>query len=153
MSQMIDGSQKVIVRKDGTVQVGTVNTEESKTRQEFKDECDINHIMKRYEQTGEVHHLNRKSGVYADLAHIGDFQGMMDKIVHAQTAFGELPAEVRFRFGNDPAQLIEFLQDTKNKDEAVRLGLIEAKVEKTNDSNDSKLDPKAKKADPPANPS
>ena len=39
-----------------------------------------------------------------------------------------LPSDVRSRFGNNPAELLDFLNDNSNYDEAIRLGLIHAKV-------------------------
>ena len=36
-----------------------------------------------------------------------------------------LPSRVRRRFDNDPAELMEFLADEANREEAVMLGLIE----------------------------
>ena len=36
-----------------------------------------------------------------------------------------LDANVRKRFHNDPAELIDFVSDEKNRDEAVRLGLLQ----------------------------
>jgi len=35
-----------------------------------------------------------------------------------------LPADLRARFDNDPAQLIQFLENSDNKDEAIKLGLV-----------------------------
>jgi hypothetical protein len=35
-----------------------------------------------------------------------------------------LPAELRARFENDPAKLIEFIDNSENLDEAINLGLV-----------------------------
>ena len=43
-----------------------------------------------------------------------------------------LPAHLRARFENDPAQLIDFLGDENNRSEAEKLGLLEVpKAEST----------------------
>jgi len=39
-----------------------------------------------------------------------------------------LPSKIRDRFGNDPSQLLSFLADSSNKDEAISLGLVSAPV-------------------------
>jgi hypothetical protein len=39
--------------------------------------------------------------------------------------FEDLPAEVRFRFDNKPAELLKFMSDPANADEAIDLGLFE----------------------------
>ena len=46
----------------------------------------------------------------------------------ARDLFMSLDAEVRKRFGNDPAQLLDFLADNKNYDEAKKLGLVDVKA-------------------------
>jgi phage internal scaffolding protein len=35
-----------------------------------------------------------------------------------------LPAQIRSRFDNDPAKLIDFLENEQNHDEAIKLGLV-----------------------------
>ena len=49
----------------------------------------------------------------------------MNRVLAAKTEFESLPAQIRARFQNDPAQLIEFLQDENNRPEAEELGLVE----------------------------
>jgi len=44
----------------------------SLTRQSFKDECDVNQIVKRYTETGMVNHIPRTTPQYGD-APEGDF--------------------------------------------------------------------------------
>jgi len=47
-------------------------TEPSLTRQSFKDECDVNQIVKRYTETGMINHIPRTKPQYGD-APEGDF--------------------------------------------------------------------------------
>ena len=42
----------------------------------------------------------------------------------ADDAFMALPAAVRERFNNDPAELVDFVSDVNNRSEAIDLGLI-----------------------------
>lgn len=148
---MIDKNQKITVGKDGRVRVRTMNTEKSRTQQQFKDECDINNILKKYVTTGEFTHLTKKNGVYADFSEIRDYRAMVDTVLYAQNAFMALPAEVRKRFDNDPGSLITFLQDPKNVEEATKLGLVEPK--KLNDIPLEKNDPETNKTPPTTPPS
>jgi hypothetical protein len=39
-----------------------------------------------------------------------------------------LPADLRARFSNNPEELINFLDNPENKDEAIRLGLLDQKL-------------------------
>lgn len=136
--------QIITKRKDGSTDVATLNEEPSMTQQQFKEECDINNIMRKYEQTGQITHINRKQGVYADLSNIKDYQEMLHTIHHAEEAFNTLPAEVRYKFRNDPTKLIAFLQDTSNREEAIKLGLIER-----NDETKTTTQPKSEAAQSP----
>ncbi|QXP08275.1 MAG: internal scaffolding protein [Arizlama microvirus] len=129
--------KKIQIRTDGSVRVTTVNEEPSKTQQSFADECDINKIMQKYHKGLAITHINRNRGIYADLSTFTDYQLALHKVMDAQQAFEALPARMRSRFQNDPQQLIEFLADPNNKNEAIELGLIEKKPENNATINDA----------------
>lgn len=95
------------------------------THQSFQDECDINKIMKRYQDTGMIEHVREISTNYGDFSNVDDYQTALNKVISAQESFDALPAEIRKRFKNDPAELIDFMNDPKNAQEAVQLGLLE----------------------------
>lgn len=102
----------------------------SMTQQQFKDECDINKVMDRYLRTGVLSDpLNmRGPGTYADFTEMGDYMENMNKVVEAREMFESLPAKVRERFANNPANMIEFVMDSSNKDEAIKLGLLKEEI-------------------------
>jgi hypothetical protein len=52
----------------------------------------------------------------------------MNLIRQAQEEFMRVPGEIRARFNNDPQQFMEFLEDDRNVDEAVKLGLAVRKA-------------------------
>lgn len=143
---MIDSSQVIYDKGNGRIGVKTVNNEPTKTQQQFKDECDINNIIARYEKTGELSHLSGRKGAFTDLSDVTDYQGMLHTVIQAEEAFMTLPAVVRTRFRNDPGQLLSFLQDPKNKDEAIKLGLIDTPVDPEPPSEPVSVAKKAKKA-------
>lgn len=94
------------------------------TSQEFIEEADINYIAERFMRTGEAPQvLNLPT--YGDFEGTFDFQSSMNTIAQAKQEFMKLPAKVRTRFANDPAQLLEFVGDPANYDEAVKLGFID----------------------------
>lgn len=95
----------------------------SRTKQNFKDECDINVIMRRYETHGVLPAFNQREGRFMDTT-VFHFQDAQQVVAAAKSAFEELPARLRDRFKNDPSQLIEFLNDERNRDEAIKLGLV-----------------------------
>ena len=106
-------------------QVGLEFTEPSMTEQHFKDECDINNIVSTYQATGVLPQGNREPlfGDFADFP--SDLMSAQHYFDEAQARFMQLDAQLRKEFDNNPAKLLAFLQDEKNRDKAVELGLIE----------------------------
>lgn len=98
----------------------------SMTQQQFKRECDINHLLRKYQKTGMLEHVNKFQGDYSDLCDVPDYHTAMNKIVSANNAFNMLPSSVRKRFSNDPAQFLQFVSDESNSDEMIELGLKKA---------------------------
>jgi len=94
----------------------------SRTKQSFKDECDINVIMARFQTSGMLDYVNRAEPQYLDTSD-HDFATAMNVVAQAQTAFAELPSSIRERFGNNPKELLTFLGDEKNRPEAEKMGL------------------------------
>lgn len=97
--------------------------DESLAIQSAKDEADINTIVRRFGLTGELPNqvAMPRSGDFTD---IPDFHTAMNLIRTTQEAFLTIPAEVRARFSNDPQNLMEFLEDESNRDEARKLGFL-----------------------------
>jgi len=127
----------------GRLRVRTINNSPSLTQQQFKEECDINNIILKHAKTGEYTHVSKKMGMYGDFTKIQDYQSMVDTVIKAEEAFMSLPATTRARFSNDPGKLLEFLQDDKNKEEGIKLGLLEAHDDLNKKTNDEMpLDPK-----------
>lgn len=96
----------------------------SKTKQSFKDECDINQILMRWRKTGELAHLATRQPTYGDFTNATDYLDAVLRTQAAQADFDSLSARVRARMENNPGVLLEFLDDPANLEEAVELGLI-----------------------------
>jgi phage internal scaffolding protein len=103
---------------------GLACEEPSLAQQHYKDECDINTILERFNITGLVPQ-SPLSPRYGDFSGIGDYHTALNRVIAAQDEFEALPAQIRARFDNDPAQLIEFLADENNRPEAEELGLVD----------------------------
>lgn len=104
----------------------------SEVQQDMRDECDINFIMAKYQKSGLIEHVNRIDGSYGDFMHASDYQTSLNEVLAARAAFDSLPSSLRYRFQNDPAQFLEFVQNDSNRDEMIQLGLIEVPVENVN---------------------
>lgn len=101
-------------------------TDPSIVKQSFKDECNINSIISKYRKTGFVSHLSSQPGRYDDVSSVPDYMSALNIVRNSQELFSELPSVLRERFGNNPLNLISFLSDDKNRDEAIKLGLVKA---------------------------
>jgi len=100
-----------------------VFTRPSRTQQSFRDECDINNILRQFNVTGELP-TGSVQPQYGDFSGITDYQSALNAVMAAQDSFLQLPAKVRAKFDNDPALFVEFASDEANKDEMKALGLL-----------------------------
>jgi phage internal scaffolding protein len=102
---------------------GLVCEEPTRAQQHHKDECDINVILERFGKTGQVP-VNAISGNYGDFSGVHDYHTAMNALIAAESEFGALPAQIRNRFANDPANLVQVLDNPDNRAEAEKLGLV-----------------------------
>lgn len=137
-------SEIITEREDGTRKV-TIECGPGRTRQEFKKDSDINVIIKKFQTTGTIKFRDENEAMYGDIPAM-DFQQAMNTVRTATEMFEAMPAELRKRFGHDPYNFLEFIQDPKNVDEARLLKLIPA--ERLPDPEE----PPANPEEPPANP-
>lgn len=104
---------------------------ESMTRQEFKDECDINTIVRRFGVTGQLP-VDTRIPLNADFTAAMDFRESMQAMVEARESFDSLPSSIRARFHNDPAEFVDYCSERDDRgtlvhsDELEKLGLREA---------------------------
>lgn len=101
------------------------NDQPSLCKQSFKDECNINTILKKYEKTGLVSHSTSANAIFDDFSSCDDYQSSLNNVIQAQSMFDSLPSGIRKRFANNPALFMDFVHDPSNLDEMVRLGLAE----------------------------
>lgn len=97
------------------------------TRQEFKDECDLNIILKKYRDTCGADFLEKfdgfVSGDFGDFSDVVDYRTALHQVNEAKATFDALPAIVRKRFDNDAATFLDFVHDPNNHAELVQMGL------------------------------
>jgi phage internal scaffolding protein len=102
----------------------------SETKQEFKNECDINLLVKKMDAGLDItpssiaRGKSRRMPQFGDFSQFFDFREMNDKINNAREQFEALPAEIRERFHNDPASLIAAIEDPNRRDEMEKLGFV-----------------------------
>lgn len=94
------------------------------TKQSFRDECDINVIFKRFQDTGIPpggFHMPAQED-FTDLC--VDFTTAQNMMAAAKAEFMRMPADMRARWHNDPGELVAWLHDSANAEEADRLGFL-----------------------------
>lgn len=102
--------------------------EESLTHQEFREECDINTIIDRF-GIGENPIVKQDWVTDIDIANApNNYMDVMNQLNAARDQFMSLPARVRSQFDNDPHRFVEFVSDSANMPEMVRLGLAEERA-------------------------
>lgn len=109
------------------------NPEDNYTQQSFKEECDINTIVRRFGLTGQLPD-NVRVPQYGDFTGVTDYQSALNAVMQADAQFMELPAKLREQFNNDPQELLAFMEDPNNLDKARELGLVNKPPEKTRDA-------------------
>lgn len=113
------------VRENGSLRVQRDCTVENpRTVQAFREECDVNYILRKYPVQSAMDHFRAYSREYQEIE-AGDFHEAVEIQRRAQEMFEELPAQLRHRFHQDPGEFLRFVQDSKNGPELIELGLRE----------------------------
>lgn len=98
--------------------------DDSRTKQSFKDECDINNIVSRYKKTGVLPDSARAGmGRYGDFSAVPSYHEMHQRVLAANEVFALLPAKIRRELGNDPGALIRLSETPDGVKRLVELGL------------------------------
>lgn len=109
--------------KHAAVFAAEIGEDEGLVQQHMRDDCDVNVIMRRYQQTGELTHITAMAGEYGDYSEVLDYQGGLEQIRLAEELFMELPSSVRDRFKNNPGEFIDFATNPENLSELRDMGL------------------------------
>lgn len=96
----------------------------SRAQQHFLKESDINNIINKYRKTGVLGSPVRRPTYFGDFTDLGDFQTVHNKLIEANTAFMTLPAKVRDKFKGNVNELLTFINNPDNANEARELGLL-----------------------------
>lgn len=103
------------------------SVEPSMTQQSFKDECDINQIMDKYQQTGFIDEFyDRQNPQYADVSGTLDYHTAQNLLSAAQEAYDALDPSIRARF-RSPLDFLRFVDDPANGQDLIAMGLAVAR--------------------------
>lgn len=108
------------------------------TKQSFAGEADINNLVRKFKQNPDLiaaYSQNAQKAFYGDFDELPDYREALHIVMRANEGFDALPSEIRKRFDNDPSQLLDFLEDPANLEEATKLGLVDkSKFEPSTDT-------------------
>lgn len=110
-------------KSNGSRRVVQFCTDESRTEQSHRRECNINTIVAKAKKTGLFPQRTDRPR-YGDFTGIVDYHEALTRVGEAKDDFMKLPSEIRSRFDNDPGKLVAFISDPENRSEAERLGLV-----------------------------
>lgn len=94
----------------------------SMTQQHFRDECDINYLLRHYND------IPVPEPVYADCSQYSDLQNAIDLVRMADSDFMAVPADIRARFSNNPVDFYNFCNNPDNLEELRSMGLAQPKT-------------------------
>lgn len=97
--------------------------DEAGAKQSFKDECDINTIVKRHGLGYELPN-NPSIPQYGDFTNVTDFHTAMSATARAHEQFEAMPAHIRSRFDNDTGKFVDFCSNPENLGELQKMGLL-----------------------------
>jgi hypothetical protein len=86
--------------------------DDGRTKQSFKDECDINKLLKKAAVKGGLAHIQKyPEATYGEFDPAMDLFVARERIAKAEEIFMDLPAEVRREFNNDAVAFIQHGQN------------------------------------------
>ncbi len=88
---------------------------DGRTKQSFKDETDINKILKRAQKSGTISHLNKYEARYGDFSNFDFFESQL-MLTQGRQIFDALPSEIRNEFNQSQAEFFNYVNDPANKD-------------------------------------
>ena len=118
--------RSVYIEEAARPQLDCGGPDASMTHQEFRDECDINNIMKRFERSGMIDHVNSRQGDFGDFSEVPDYQSALNAVMDAEEAFMGLDARLRDEFGNDPGEFLTWFEGASEDDKREKGLLPEA---------------------------
>lgn len=112
-------------------------------KQEFKNECDINFIIDKYQSHGVAPSVAQGVQQFIDVDPI-DYQEALNLVIAAQDVFSQVPSDLRAICKNDPALFLKYVSEPENEDMLIKHGLIQ-KVPIVSDSGGVTDQPRASK--------
>lgn len=106
-----------------SVDAGFFCDEPTMAQQNFKDECDINTIVRRFGVTGQIP-VPSIEPQFGDFSGVSSYHDAMNLLIDAQETFDAIPSDIRKQFDNDPGKFVDFTLNPDNRDQLKEWGLL-----------------------------
>lgn len=109
---------KPIVKPDGTIELKQTGEKDIYAEiQSHKASTDINEIIRRFTETGDISLFQVREGVYGDFTDMPKtYAEMFQRMIDAEIAFNSLPAEVKEKFNNNVSEFLAAMGTEKMDD-------------------------------------
>jgi phage internal scaffolding protein len=101
----------------------TYNGTDSKVEQSQEHLTNVSELLEPAIKRGLLRHSVKFEGEYDDIP-VKDYQQALIIQAQAKSMFEQLPAKIRDKFENDPAQFLAFTQNPNNAEEMRKMGMI-----------------------------
>lgn len=105
-------------------ETGLFCPEETMTQQNTAEQTDINFIVATFARTGLLPQP-AKMPTYGDFTGVSDYREALEMIQTAQDSFNSLPADARAYFDNNPANLLDYLENGPDPQILANLGIAD----------------------------
>lgn len=103
-----------------------------RTKQSFKDECDVNKIVDKYPDIYSdktvvksiIDSIDANPDLFTDFDTDKTYQDALSVVQHAEDQFNALPVQIRDRFKYNPMEFLNYVADPANFEEMQRYGLV-----------------------------
>lgn len=118
----MDTPQHKVIPRRRRVSI-SIPLKERRTKSSFKAECDINNILRKFQKTGAIEHMNKHEPEYGFATSL-TFIEAMQTVDQAKQMFADLPSSLRKKFNYKPEAYLDFVQNPENLPEMAELGLL-----------------------------
>lgn len=98
----------------------------SLTQQQFKDECEIESLLKAHNlgQVMGILNNHQREPLYGDVSDIPDFHDSQNHVARATEYFQGLPSDVRAQFNNNLGEFLSALNNPSARDALTDMGVL-----------------------------
>jgi phage internal scaffolding protein len=113
-------------------------TQSSLTQQQFKDECEIESLLKAHNlgQVMGILNNHERQPLYGDVSDIPDFHDAQNHVARATEYFEGLPSDVRSRFNNSLSEFLTTLNNPDAREALSEMGVLKKVEDKAADKVD-----------------